>query len=383
MKHCFQWMMPLVLMWCSLVVAESALDELLQRFPGQNQSETEQLAREVLRRGPETIAILCGMLRPFSAEDDSAVQFALNAITVYATRPDVQESERLAVVKGLLLGLDASQDLETKALIIRQIQFCGKEEAVAPLAAYLGDPQLGAPAAQALTAIGTPAAVQALADALGQAEGERRLPLITALGALHHHESIPAITALAQNEDAAVRYATSQSLRIIAAAPPVPEEPEPSYPTDSEAWRRIEAALDQAAALAAAGKRPQAARTFQQHVRELTDPAYTPLRSAALLQLVDVQGRSSLQYLLDAMKSDNPAYRAAALGCAGKIPGRAATRRWVKTLNRVSPEVQIEIIRMLGERGDPSAVPALKRMQKDAEPPLQRAIAIALVLLQQ
>ncbi len=381
MKHCFQWMMPLVLMWSSLVVAEGALDELLQRFPGQNQSETEQLAREVLRHGPGTIATLCGMLRPFSAEDDSAAQFALNAITVYATRPDVSESERLAVVKGLLLGLDASQDLEAKALIIRQLQFCGKEEAVTPLAAYLGDAQLGAPAAQALTTIATPAAVRALADALGQAEGDRRLPLITALGALHHRESIPVLTALAEDEDAVVQYAASQSLAIIAAAPP-PETPEPSYPTDSEAWRRIEAALNEASALAAAGKSRQAARMFQQHVRELTDPAYTPLRSAALLQLVDVQGKGSLKYLLDAMKSDNPDYRAAALGCAGKTPGRAATRRWVKTLNRVSPEVQIEIIRMLGERGDPSAVPALKRMQKNAEPQAQRAIAIALVLLQ-
>ncbi len=382
MKRYVQWMMPLVLMWSSSVVAEGALDELLQRFPGQNQSETEHLARELLGRGPEAIKALCGMLHPFSVTDDSAAQFALNAITVYATCPDVAESERLAVVKGLLLGLDASQDLEVKALIIRQLQFCGKDEVVAPLAAYLDDAQLGEPAAKALAAIATPAATRVLADALGRAEGDRRLPLITALGTLLHRESIPILTVLAQDEDVVVQFAASRALAIIAAAPPPPEEPEPSYPTDSEAWRRIEAKISEASALAAAGKKRQAARMLQQHVRELIDPAYTPLRSAALTQLVAVQGKGSLKHLLEAMNSDNPEYRAAALGCAGKIPGRAVTRRWVNTLNRVSPEVQVEIIRMLGERGDPSAVPTLKHMQKNAEPEVQRAAAIALVLLQ-
>lgn len=377
MKRYFPWIMPLLLLGLlPAVAAQNALDALLQRFPGQNAAETEQLARELLRQGPQAIAAVCGMLHPFSVDDDSQAQFAVNAITVYASRPDVPESDRLIAVNGLMLGLDASQNPEAKGLLIRQLQLCAKNEAVSSLRACLNDAYLCGPAAQALSVIATPDAAQALLAALEESNDTRRLPLIMALGALHCPKSVPALTALAQDADETVQQAAKYALAMIASAP---AETKPALPDERQA--RIERELTGAEALAAQGGKKQAARVCRDTIKALTEPNDAPLRAKALRVLVKIEGAKSLKDMIAAMESPCAAYRNAALNLAPEVSGSSATKQWARALRRMNPEAQAEIAAMLGERGDSAAIPALKRLQKTADPTIQKTIKKALTQL--
>ncbi|MFO7976592.1 MAG: family 16 glycoside hydrolase [Candidatus Hydrogenedentota bacterium] len=99
------------------------------------------------------------------------------------------------------------------------------------------------------------------------------------------------------------------------------------------------------------------------------------IRSAALSTLIDIGGASGQELLLAAMNDPSLEYRAAALRLASEFPSEEATRQWMAKMEEVSPEVQAEIITMLGNRGDKVASDMLTR-QILAEDKVVRMAAI-------
>jgi HEAT repeat protein len=105
------------------------------------------------------------------------------------------------------------------------------------------------------------------------------------------------------------------------------------------------------------------------------------MRCAALTALAQTKGKKALNDLIAAMDDDDRQVRACALELASTIPGGTATKKWVKKAGQVSKEARIEIISMLGHRGDAAAMKMLMSATKDDEKDVRLAAIDAATLV--
>ncbi len=117
--------------------------------------------------------------------------------------------------------------------------------------------------------------------------------------------------------------------------------------------------------LSESGHKEQCAAICRQLIANYTAPQESHIPCAALTLLVDTSGNSAFSDLLQAMDSPDLELRARALELADRIPGEEATAKWIERLEAASPDVQAQIIAMLGQRSDVSALPVLREKLKN------------------
>ncbi|NIA12684.1 MAG: DUF1080 domain-containing protein [Nitrospiraceae bacterium] len=354
-----------VLMACTPPPAQAQpeLNQLLAEMPAKGTVEGDRINEQLVALGHDAIVKTCGMLVAPGAGDDLNARFALSGLAKYVGDKG-REAERRVVAAALLDGLKAASDDEVKAFLIRQLQLAGREEAVTPLSAYLADDRLCGPATQALLAIGTPAASDALAAALPGATGARRVTLITALGVLQNDSVASQILKDAKSGDRDLRWAALYALANMGV-----DEAEGLLDEVAASGTRYEVA--KATSYSLLYKR-RAAETGK---ADLLDSEEESFRCAALTSLVEAKGKRALDDLLDALDSDSRQVRARALELAAVAPGKRATKKWVKKMETAGPQAKMEIMAMLGQRGNKAALSALLEAVND-ESPAVRLVAI-------
>ena len=282
------------LMTCALVPAQAQpeLSQLLAEMPAKGPAEGDRINAQLVALGHDAIVKTCALLVPYGAGDDLSARFALSGLAKYVGDKG-RESERRVVAGALLDGLKAASGDDVKAFLISQLQLAGREEAVAPLSAYLADDRLYDPATQALLAIATPAASDALAAALSDSTGARRVTLITALGVVRNASVADQILDDAKSDDRDLRWAALYALANMG----------------------VDEAKGLLDAVAASGTRYEVAKAtsysllYQRRAAEtgkaeLLDSEEESFRCAALTSLVEAKGKGALTELLDALDSD-------------------------------------------------------------------------------
>jgi HEAT repeat protein len=240
---------------------QARVASIVDRFPGDTAAGTAALCAELIGLGSNGLARTFALVLPPGA-NDAKVRFAVNGLTVYVTRTGA-EAERQMFVKALLAALAGSRDSNVAAFFIAQIQLTGRAEAVKPLAKYLADRDLAAPAAAALQAIGGPEAAKVLLKALNTAPPSAKPSIVDALGDLRSREAVKKLIPLTGSPDEVLRRAARAALANIgdpASAPALTNVPvTASHRERSEAAglyllfaRRLAASGQAAEALAAA-----------------------------------------------------------------------------------------------------------------------------------
>ena len=338
----------------------------LAKFPAQTAAERDQLASEIIQFGSEGMKQICRMLVPPGTGDDTQVRFALNGVAVFVNRGGA-EGEREMFALALLESMEAARDDEVKAFLIRQLQIAGRGEAVKPLGEFLKDKRLCEPAAQALLAIRTPEVEKVLLKSLGVVSDENRATIIKALGELGSQKAVKKIIKYSASVDSNLRRVALYALANI--GDPRAENVLNRVSVTAPAYERIKAPslyLLYAQRLAESRSRETCVRICRKMIENYTAPQESHIQSSALSILVSVLRENSLDDLLAAVLSPNKKFRRRALELANTIEGEEATSVWIRKMEDVSPEVQAEIIEMLEQRGDESALPAiLKSLQSE------------------
>jgi HEAT repeat protein len=354
---------------------------LLGRFPAADAAERDSLSAEILKLGPGAVAEICGRVLPPGQGDDSAARFALNGLAVYVTRAGA-DADRTVYVRALLGALGRIPDKETKAFLISQLQLAGKGESAKPLARYLTDERLAEPAAQALLAARQPGTASLFIKALDSASAAARLTIVKALGELRSPEAVKKLLPYAASSDEKLRQTALFALANIG-------DP------------RAGDALDRARIAAPLHERSQAPSLYLLYARRLletgkaadglaicrgllkyyTTPAESHIATNALGLLVTALKDKALPDLLAAADSPDGRFRAAALEMAMSIPGTEATARWAEKAASSPPEVRAAILSMLGRRGDPAALPAVREALGDPDRTVRLAAIPAAVRL--
>ncbi|MEE9502819.1 MAG: family 16 glycoside hydrolase [Candidatus Aminicenantaceae bacterium] len=346
---------------------KTKVDDILSRFPATSPEGRDRLAAEVIQLGPAGIQLICGMLVAPGTGDDTLARFALNGVAVHISHGST-EKEREMYARTLIESLELAKNEEIKAFLIRQLQLAGKKEAVKPLKKYLKDKRLCEPATQALLAIRTRDAEKALLRSLGTVPASNRITLIKALGELRSQKAARKIIKYSKTRDKNLRDVALYALANI--GHPNSERVLDKIGVTATSYERAKAPslyLLYARRLADSGRKAQCVRVCRKMIKNYTAPQESHIQCAALSTLAAALGENAFWDLLAAMDNPNKELRWRALELAGTIKGEEATSRWIKKMAGASPEVQMEIITMLGQRGDKTALPALLQKLKSEE----------------
>jgi HEAT repeat protein len=215
-------------------------------------------------------------------------RYVAHGLAVYSTRPGL-EKQRAAVTEALVARLQSDKPKLIRAFVVRTLQVCGNASHVGALAPLLADEELADPAAQAMVTLGGDAA-GLLAKALPQATGRGRLAIIQALGGLRDGAATEALVKAAEDADENVRLTAVWALARGGQPAAVGAVLKATEATES--WPRsqaTQAAFNLAEALAAAGKKDDAGKIYEQlrqtrtaeheeHVREAAERGLAGLK---------------------------------------------------------------------------------------------------------
>jgi len=355
----------------------AALAAVVARMPADAAAQANADFAELVRLGPEAVRMLCEQLATAEPGEAAGVQYALHGLAQYVGRPGAGRERRM-FARAVSAALPGTADPQAKNFLIRLLETIGGDDAVAALAPLAHDPASGDAAAQALAAIGTPRAREALIAALATAPPDRRAALAQALGYTRAPAAADALRPLATDADNAVRRAALAALAdlgdpadapLLAAAVPDADDPAADWAADNQlryARRLAEEGHDRAAReicarwLDPAGARP------------------TQFRCAALALLTDIEGEAANPALLAALDDPDPQFRAAATWLALELKGDAVTESWAARLaTTADPAARLDVLEMLTARGDRAALPAVLARMEDEEPAVRLAAITA------
>jgi HEAT repeat protein len=191
------------------------------------------------------------------------------------------ENGRRQLAETLAAKLDSDLPVHTKAFLCQTLQWAGRKEAAAALGKLLLDEELVEPASMALTAIRDGAGEQYRA-ALPKATGKCRLNIVQGLGAVEDVASVEALRQALGDADCEVRLAAGWGLSRMGDAGSVDALIKAA---DAQpGWERIQATkhcMVLAEKLSAGGKSDLAAKIYKYLWDTRTNPTEKYVRDAA------------------------------------------------------------------------------------------------------
>lgn len=147
--------------------ANTIVADVMAQMPANNQAKFNEQMEALASKGEETVSILLKMMKSPASEGNNQIEYALGGLSYFVAQNSKVE-ERKEVTKAYIDALEKTNDRETKAFIIRQIQITGVDDAVETLKKYAVTNELYAEACRALVSIGTDNAKKAISSIVNE-----------------------------------------------------------------------------------------------------------------------------------------------------------------------------------------------------------------------
>jgi len=330
---------------------------LILHMPAADMEEQLWLNEQLTGTGPYGIRVLTGMLVSPGAGDDTHARYALSSLAVHASRPGA-DAEQSEFEEALLNELANDHSRAVKAFLIDQLELTASSSSVPVLQNFLADERLYHHALNILITLGSAEAAESVRREISRSDGPRRAALIKALGDLQDTSAMEDLISFAADEDWPTRRAALYALSRSNHPSAHPALSEAADTTGS--YRRTEVQsylLSYATGLSAQGEHSIAAQ-ISRKVLDGDYPDHT--KSSAISILIDAEGERAVDELLEKAISSNKRLRISALQQINELPGENVTNALITALQSDNLQVQEDIIRILGKRGDKSVVPEVK-----------------------
>ena len=331
---------------------DTKVADLLAQMPTKDLVHRDKAMNEMLDMGPEGFQKITALLTPPGVGDDTAVRFALNSFSRYASQFGKEEARSFAE-DNLLQALKTQNDVEVETFIMNQLNLVAGERSIPELSAYLTDKELCEPATQALLAMNKKVVAKEFIEALPKTDGKNKATLVRALGQLKCEGSVEMITPFVNDKEPWMRKTTLTALAKIGAPG--------SYKTmlkaasdvgfKYEATNATESFIEYIDRLGEQGEIDLMKKGCKAVFKENTSADRLHNYSAALSVYARYLGYEATPLLLDAVENTDKAFRYSVLNIAEDLGGIADTRKWIDKAESVSPDVKADIISMLGRRG--------------------------------
>ena len=337
--------------------------DLLAQVPAENAADMNKNMAELAELGKPGIVQIASMLTPPGKGDNTKIQYALGGFT-YAASQTGKEAWRKIAAEAYGEALSKANDPDSKNFLIYQLQTVGKDESVDILKSYLTDERLSGPASRTLARIASPASGAALLQALSTSKGAIQISIVEALGESRYKEAASLIETTAYSPDLNLRKVSLYALAEIG----VPSSESILAAAAQKVLFRYDETdatavyIKYLARLAQNGNAAIAEKAALTLITNTPAPEQSSTRSSALKVYSDSKKRESVPVLVKAMESTDPRYRAAALKLGQKYTMADGTTPWLNAIKKAKPEVQAEIITMLGRAESKDALPTVLKL---------------------
>ncbi|WP_436488163.1 DUF1080 domain-containing protein [Chitinophaga sp. ARDCPP14] len=368
MKKIQYLLVALLVGWSSLVSAQGPSDQrafhtkiadVLALMPAPNKTQFNTNMESIAALGEEGLTTIAGMLAAPGKGNNTQLEYALAGYAYYVTQPG-KEAARKQASAALCKALAKTAEPENKFFLITQLETLADDNATGTLQSYLTDNRLCDPAARALVKVNTPAAQQALLQALSTASGDNRITLTEALGDGRYTAAATAIAPLATSADKKLAKVALYALAQIGSPA--------SAPVLATAAANSGYSYDVTDATASylyyannITDKTAAAKIAENLLKQTKTDAQVHTRTAALKLLTAIRGEKNMPLLMAAADDKNAAYRDAALKFVGQY-GLAGNALWLKKLPGADNANKAAVIGMLGDNKVAAALPALQKL---------------------
>lgn len=336
--------------------------DLLALQPSETSQRLSDAMGQLERFTAADISSLLSQLMPPGEGNNAGIEYASNSYSYHVLLPG-KNRQRTTFIEGAIKALAAIENKDNKGFVIQLLQNAGDDNAVEALSGYLTDAYLSEKAARALAHIGTDAAGDALVGALPDATGVAEINIINALGFMAYIPAEQSILAKATAADANLRKVTLYALSRIGGTVAASALSDAAYtadyvyePTEATAayinylHRRIDLGDAKTAGKMASRlfKNTKSARQVHAHI-------------AALDLLTEINKEKQVNQLLKAVKENDPVYRNAALDLLVPYLDNRTSSRLARTASRADEQVQIDILRYMGEHQQAAALPIVQK----------------------
>jgi len=295
---------------------------------------------------------------------------ALAAAAEFVQKSAKDPKSRQAVAAKLAAMLNSKATTDCKKFVCEQLSLVGSAAEVPVLAALLGNANLAGDARAALLRIPGAEALAAMRKVLASSKSTVAAGLIATLGERRDADSIDAISkhlgpkgpAAETAVDALGNIGGAKALAMLIKA-------------DKEASPVLRIVLNDALlkcadAVADAGKTDEAAKAY----KILSGPDRPRhVRVAAFGGVIATQKGKAAPILLGALTGKDPTMRSAAIRCLGTFKGKEITQAVADKLAALPPGAQVQVIGILAQRQDSTALPAITALASSKNDDVRQA----------
>ena len=361
---------------------ETKIADILAQMPAGDITYRDRLVTELIDLGGRGFSGLADMLQVPGTGDDAAVRMAINSMARYASQTG-REKERTFVEKNLLEAISTTKEKAIQRFLIHQLNLVGSDLSVQALKPFLHDKDLCEPATQALLSIRSEKAKAALLEALQEEHPNGNITLIKALGELRYQPATAVISQFVGSKNRKVQRVTLQTLANIG-------DPS-SYKT---LWNvaRLTPQYDPTLAVSSfityLGRLGQekemkpCKKGIMSMMKKCREPSLLHYRAGTMEVYARYFGEEALPTFYTEVKNKDKAYRSALLATITHLGNEQVTKKWLAIARKADPDVRADILLMLGQRGDKTALAFIQQQVNDPHEKLRTAAISSLVKLE-
>ncbi|MDL2265225.1 DUF1080 domain-containing protein [Parabacteroides sp. OttesenSCG-928-G07] len=331
--------------------------DVLAQMPAQNSQNYNKQMADLASTGEEGVLLLVSYMNSPGPESNAMTDFALSGLTSYVMEAG-RENLRLTVANAYIKALNQTNERETKAFLVRQLQLCGKDEAVDALGRYLTSEELCGPAARALASINTDKARQAMQSALMRRMGNAKTQadVVLAIGEARMAIGEELIAGFVNSPDENLRRATYYTLGRIGTVA--------SLKSLQQAAARVNYTIENTGAneayialikkVIAEGNIKEGEKAANDLLKAATKVGATHSRIAALEMQFGLSN-APLKLLNTALKDKDIEYRNAALNFASAYANEVMYIDLIKDIAKKNAALRVDILNWIGRESKEAA----------------------------
>jgi len=361
---------------------ETKVADLLARFPANDGGYTDKLMGDMLALGDAGIRLICDQIIPAGTGDDTKARFAIESLSRFLSKNGMQSQKEMW--EKICIGYATGQkDNGVRDFFIKQLQLIGGEASVVSMKEYLQDKEMCGPALAAILAIGGESAESVLAESLKNKELPCPAAVMNALAQMKSqlavNEYIDWARDINVNTKASAYNALAQSASPQAYQVLLKAAGDAMYRWDHTG--ATSALLNYADNVGQNGDIKTMDKTCKLIMNKCNDKLTIQNKTAALKIYVSFHGIDAMKVLTKAASHPDKTYRNAAFQSSLDIPGNEINAKWIEYFPKAIPEAKPEIITMLGNSGDETALPLINSSLSGPDRAVRIAAADALVRL--
>jgi len=358
---------------------DTKVADVLAQMPTKNLAHRDNAMNDLLEMGSEGFQKLVALLTAPGVGDDTAVRFAINSLSRYASQFGKCEARAFAE-DNILKALKEQEDVEVKTFLLNQLNLVASGKTIPEISGYLTDAKLCEPATQTLLSLEMKIVSREFMAALPSVEGKTKATLVRALGELKCNGSLKQITSLANSDKPCIQKVVLAALANIGSPGSYKLLLKAATDVDFkyEATNAAESFLTYTKRLGERNEIELMKKACKAIFKENTSDDLLHNYSTALGIYTKYLGYDATPFLLGAMDNSDKAFRYSVLNLAEEIGGVADTRKWIAKVPNVNAETKAEIIYMLGNRGDILAAGFIKENLSSTSVAVREEAVVAL-----